>query len=405
VSEHKDEQNRDDLGFLDGMVEAVRADAPEEAQWQAARRNLMGRLEAPQKENVMTRVFGRSRSRRIGWAVAAGIVAIAVAVLVALNPWGRGPGQAFAAVVEQFRNARTMTFTVTVEVEGRVMQLECAFKEPGYFRQTMANGDVSIADMTQKKAIALMPRTKEFIEIDFSNAPENQFAAEFFGNLRTLPDKADELIEEREMDGHLVQGFRVTLEEEGCKIIVWVDAETREPVRVELVGLNAPDLDAPDLNTPGPRVVMSNFQFDVDLDDSLFSLTPPQGYTGFGVDIDLSEANEQDLIAFLRFWVTHSKEGLFPPTLDPVGLASAGMEEEIQPGQQALRGLMFLKQMKPGNDWHYAGEGVQLGAAATPICWWKPDGSETYRVIYGDLSVEDMAPEDVPSAHEKQETE
>ena len=172
MSEHKDEQNRDDLGFLDGMVQAVRADAPEEAQWQTARRNLMGRLEAPQKGNVMTRVFGGSRSRKIGWAAAAGVVAIAIALLVGLNPWGRGPGQAFATVVEQFRNARTMTFTMTMKMEGmpfmQNMQSECAFKEPGYFRQTMANGGVSIIsiiDITQEKAISLMPRTKQFLSL------------------------------------------------------------------------------------------------------------------------------------------------------------------------------------------------------------------------------------------------
>jgi len=70
------------------------------------------------------------------------------------------------------------------------------------------------------------------------------------------------------------------------------------------------------------------------------------------------------------------------------------------------RGMMFLMLiMKPENDWHYAGEGVQLGEALIPICWWRPDGSDTYRVIYGDLSIEDVAPEDVPSAQERQDAE
>ena len=70
-----------------------------------------------------------------------------------------------------------------------------------------------------------------------------------------------------------------------------------------------------------------------------------------------------------------------------------------------MRATMFVRAMKPENDWHYAGEGVQLGEAPTPICWWRPDGSETYRVVYGDLSIEDVAPEEVPSAQEKQDAE
>ena len=72
---------------------------------------------------------------------------------------------------------------------------------------------------------------------------------------------------------------------------------------------------------------------------------------------------------------------------------------------RVTRGFMFMYAMKPENDWHYAGEGVPLGEAPTPICWWRPDGSETYRVIYGDLSIEDVAPEDLPSAEQRQDTE
>jgi hypothetical protein len=30
------------------------------------------------------------------------------------------------------------------------------------------------------------------------------------------------------------------------------------------------------------------------------------------------------------------------------------------------------------------------------MCWWKPAGSKTYWVVYGDLSVRDVAPKDLP---------
>jgi hypothetical protein len=45
---------------------------------------------------------------------------------------------------------------------------------------------------------------------------------------------------------------------------------------------------------------------------------------------------------------------------------------------------------------HYAGNGVKLGDAETAIFWYLPEGSETYRVIYGDLSVKDVTPENLP---------
>ena len=33
---------------------------------------------------------------------------------------------------------------------------------------------------------------------------------------------------------------------------------------------------------------------------------------------------------------------------------------------------------------------MKLGQADVPICWWKPEGSQTYRVVFGDLSTRDL---------------
>ena len=39
---------------------------------------------------------------------------------------------------------------------------------------------------------------------------------------------------------------------------------------------------------------------------------------------------------------------------------------------------------------------VKFGDADSPVCWYRPDGSDTYRVIYGDLTVKDVAVENLP---------
>ena len=39
---------------------------------------------------------------------------------------------------------------------------------------------------------------------------------------------------------------------------------------------------------------------------------------------------------------------------------------------------------------------VKLGDADKAIFWYRPKGAEKYRVIYGDLSVKDVAPENLP---------
>jgi hypothetical protein len=62
-----------------------------------------------------------------------------------------------------------------------------------------------------------------------------------------------------------------------------------------------------------------------------------------------------------------------------------------------VRGLTFLQVVAAnGCDWHYAGRGVKLGDSEKAVFWYQPKDSNIYRVIYGDLSVEDVLPEDLP---------
>jgi hypothetical protein len=63
--------------------------------------------------------------------------------------------------------------------------------------------------------------------------------------------------------------------------------------------------------------------------------------------------------------------------------------------RKRTRGITFYVRLKPENDPHYVGGGVKLGTPERPILWYKPTGADKYRVIYADLSVKDMAPEDV----------
>ena len=63
--------------------------------------------------------------------------------------------------------------------------------------------------------------------------------------------------------------------------------------------------------------------------------------------------------------------------------------------QKQMQGITFYMMLKPENDPHYVGGGVKLGTPDRPILWYKPTGAEKYRVIYADLSVKELAPDDV----------
>jgi len=358
--------------------------------------------QAPQQTEIW-RIIMKSRITK--FAAAAAIVITLMAGIAYFSGPIDMATRAFADVAEQLRTARTLTYTVitSTPIEGMAtMRMQIVFKEPGYIRVTMPGGFVLIIDQMQKRGLSINALRKEFTEMDLSNlsADPSQISSVFstIEKLRTLPDRADEALGVKEADGRSLRGFRVS--EEGLNKIVWVDAKTWELVRVETEFANA----------LGPHTVMTDFQFNVNLDESVFTLTPPEGYRRQKIQVDMSESTEVDLIKMLRSWGTCTKEGLFPPTLNPMELTKAAMkmqrngkfsenlgaDEMQQLALQTGRGMNFVMQMKPENDWHYAGKGVKLGDANAAIFWYRPEGSATYRVVYGDLSVKDMAPENLP---------
>ena len=152
-----------------------------------------------------------------------------------------------------------------------------------------------------------------------------------------------------------------------------------------------------------------------------------EGDTVQPMNIGPSVQDEKNLIEMLRVYAAQ-QNGLLPPTLDARDVESgikAPFEKEVEAkygtsrearmkamqddefmkpytglAMKCFRGLDFLHDLKPENDSHYSGKDVKLGTTDRPIFWYKPTGAEKYRVIYADLSVKDMAPDDVKNLPE-----
>ena len=151
-------------------------------------------------------------------------------------------------------------------------------------------------------------------------------------------------------------------------------------------------------------------QFDVTFDELLFSMDVPVGYkTEDAGAIDFKDASESDFVESLRIWAEIFEDGQFPDSINledivKIGpklekeLKKAGLTEEQQThiGLKWAQGLVFLRFFKGQGQWHYAGQGVKLGDADSPIFWYQPQKSETWRVVYGDLRVEDISAENLP---------
>jgi len=99
-----------------------------------------------------------------------------------------------------------------------------------------------------------------------------------------------------------------------------------------------------------------------------------------------------DMNATMVF-VKYQRKKMKEQGIEPTEKAMLEMQKTIQ---KMSRGGMFVQALLSESDWHYDGKDVKFGDAEKPIFWYKPEGSETYRVIYGDLRVEDVSTEDLP---------
>ena len=136
----------------------------------------------------------------------------------------------------------------------------------------------------------------------------------------------------------------------------------------------------------------------------------PDGYTLKETDFSMGDSTEEDFIESLRIWAKVIGDGTFPEAIgtenamkqvpllgQKLGTMNLSEEEATQMGMNFGKGMIFHQILETGGgEWHYAGAGVKLGDAETVIFWYQPKNSETWRVIYGDLSVKDVAAENLP---------
>jgi hypothetical protein len=208
----------------------------------------------------------------------------------------------------------------------------------------------------------------------------------------------------KEIDGRMAAGFEAYPRgrPESGRQEVWVDPQTRLPVRIELGSRPG--------QTPYVNWLMTDFQWNVPVDPSLVDMTPPPGYRV--LKANLSRITEADLIdslktaaelcggsfpARLTFKAVLRDRGLYQDRLGiPVWIQAVQWLGLTQRVADAARGVCFAMDPSNGDDWHYAGADVLLDQPDTPIFWYRPKDSTSYRVIYADLTVQDVPPENLP---------
>jgi len=342
---------------------------------------------APRREGGRFAEWLKTLPRWVTVATVAPVLVLIVVGIVCLT----GNRVAFAEVLERFRSVRTIKFVMSFESNGIPTEpVSVAVLEPGKARELITAGMTVITDAVAGKSLLLDSAHKSAVMID-RGPSEKLGAGDYIERLREAKSGSEEKLGEREMDGHKVAGFRIS--REGLMYTIWADAKTEMPVRVMVSGAALGE---------GGSYVLRDFVFNEPVDESQFSLTPPEGYSVQQSNLvpGTTVPSEKDVVDALRSCAKLMGGDLLPElNLPAFGLqveAHYGSQdttmvtaEMVQAGVGVSRAAAFVQSLKGENDWHYAGGGVKLGEAAKPVCWWKPAGASRYRVIYGDLTIRD----------------
>ena len=324
---------------------------------------------------------------------------IIIAVLIGINPFGGTV--TFADVVKPILNAKTLIFDLIMGSDDTnpVMHETVVGSR---INRTMSNMPnlTQILDTDSGEMLVLDTEAKTAFYVDITGSIQEgtrNYVASIRKIIMRLQDDQDsiEKLGEQVIDGQKAIGF--TSKGPNEEITIWADPKTALPIRIEVrIGQEGP-------------AILKNFELDATVEESLVSMDVPAGYEEKKMNLDLTGANEKDFIESLRIWAKIVRDGTFP---DAVGSENAmkemptlvqkltqmqvSEEEGTQFGMQFARGMLFHQTVNSQGAWKYAGAGVKLGDANTAIFWYQPQGSATYRVIYGDLSVKDVAEENLP---------
>lgn len=251
--------------------------------------------------------------------------------------------------------------------------------------------EITIEDKSKGVSVLIDPANKTAVIDKWVGLSRERASMNPLDEIRSLildgkkPDVKCESLGEKEIDGHRAVGWRVSgpgLHDPGVTGTIWGDPKTGLPIRFEC-----------SYAMDGHKGTMTEFILNPDFDESMFNLDPPTGYKVVNIQTDVSPVAEKDLTETLRRFCEAC--GVFPDTLNMQAFISEFFKRVPEKDHHkmndlsplALRGFGFVVELPPEADAHYAGKGVSLGKADTPIFWYRPKNSKKYRVIYADLSV------------------
>jgi hypothetical protein len=193
------------------------------------------------------------------------VAAIAVAALIAIEQFDNSMDRAAPAYADMPASGRrhgTLTCKVSFRAPGETAKVTAL--EPFYVRIERSTGKGWLLDRRQRKLI-LVDSAKKTAKIIRAIKSQPKDLYQTLSDFRIACRRSAEQIGQRRIGQKQTMGFHLAREGRYDETIVWLDAQTQMPVRIELLGTNR-------WGQKEPEIVYSDIVFDVDLDESLFEL-------------------------------------------------------------------------------------------------------------------------------------
>jgi len=370
------------------------------------------------ESNGFAQLLDRAMPDRSKWryTMQSRVVKLAAAAVilmaVAIHFWGgsiEGVGVALADVLAQIEGFRPYRCRVTVEKAGKNTHAYTLERlSLSQRREIRPDGTITVFDLSIPKELLLDTEREQAHEHWLDMEPKTDF--DLLAHANAMQQYAVEELGIETVEGHTVQGFHTA--SQFNDLTLWADVETQLPVRFRIIHVQA-----------DRTILLEQFEFDVPFDETLFSTTAPAGYTvkktGKGyADVPHVGAGlpEEPLLTGLKV-VAEFLDGVFPPAIElpkiqqtlrqyiqDNNLSDEEVQEEVQERllpvsdywTKAVWYINALRHSQRATDLQYVGAGVQLGDAQAAIMWWCLPDASTYRVIYGDLTIGDLTPGELP---------
>ena len=363
----------------------------------------------------------------------AAAAAIIFAAFLTLNFFDKTSGVVWAEVIKRLEDIKTVAYKINADIKGmsgspegsviattqdvmvsyelNAVRIDTSMQTP----RGPVNTKTYIL-FEDRVLLTLMPFQKKYIEVSISDEHMKKLEKEKGDPVTLLSAMLEHDYVElgrKEINGVMTWGIEVSDPKLGPKmgslissgmfdemiVQLWVDEKNQLPIRINATGSSED-------GKASMETVYDNFQWDIEIESSTLEPMIPDDFELLA-QTTWESGNEGEVIIEVLQLFLEFADGVYPPSLNAMTVANAiapALKKKFpqKPGKEVLErlikvdmvGRMYTILEKDGKDPAYYGDKVTVEFGEAVLFRWKI-GDDTYRVVFGDLSTEDVSAEEL----------